>query len=145
MLRTPRTTCRGRAGEAGFSLLEALIASAVLATGVLMVSQGFSLGARSTAVARQYTEATLLAQSQLAELMLEADLESVETEGTFEDVALPDASWELTIESTGTTGMTRVTVTVSWGGAWGGRSLSLSALRPEFGDLETTVSSEGEE
>jgi len=131
---------RGSQGhQAGFSLLEALLASAVLAGGVLLASQGFSLGARSAALARQYTQATLLAQGKLGELMLEEELDTAETGGAFEDPPIPEASWELVVEDTGTTGLVRLTVTVSWGGAWGERSLSLTALRPEFGRLARTV------
>ena len=51
-----------RRRETWFSLLEVLLASVILATGVLVVSQGFSLGARSAAVGRQYTQAVVLAQ-----------------------------------------------------------------------------------
>ena len=126
-----------RSRETGFSLLEVLLASVILATGVLVISQGFSLGARSAAVGRQYTQAVLLAQSRLVELMLEEDLGVLDTQGEFEDAALPEARWSFAVEDTDTTGLVLVTVTVRWGGDWGERQVSLSCLRPEFDALPT--------
>jgi hypothetical protein len=119
--------------------LEALLAATVLATGVLLASQGFSLGARAAALGRQYTQAALLAQSELTELMLEENLATVEPEGEFADAPLPGARWSFFQEDTGTAGLVRLTVTVTWGGAWGERQLSLSALRPEFTELPQTA------
>jgi hypothetical protein len=119
--------------------LEALLAAAVLATGVLLVSQGFSLGARAAALGRQYTQAALLAQSGLANLMLEQDLSTVQPEGEFTDSPLPGARWSFIDEETGTAGLVRLTVTVTWGGLGGERQLSLSALRPEMAELAQTV------
>ena len=121
--------------HAGFSLLEVLLATAILASSVLLISQGFSLGARAAALGRQYTEAVLLGQSRLAELMLEKDLGVLETEGEFEEGSLPDARWSFSAEDTDTAGLVRLTMTVRWGGDWGERQISLSALRPEFGRL----------
>ena len=126
----------GFRGQAGFSLLEVLLAAAVLAAGVLLVSQGFALGTRAAALGRQYTLATLLAQSRLAELMLEKDLGVVETEGEFEEAPLPEARWSFSTEDTETTGLLRLTVTVEWLGSGGGpRQVALSALRAEFSRL----------
>jgi len=133
-------TCRRRRRQAGFSLLEVLLAAAVLATGVLVVSQGFSLGTKAAALGRQYTEGVLLAQNRLAELLLEDDLDVVDSEGEFGTSALPGARWAFAAEDTETTGVVRVTVTVRWGGDWGERQVTLSALRPEFDQLP--VSSE---
>jgi hypothetical protein len=132
-----------RRREAGFSLLEALLAATVLATGVLVTTQGFSLGARAAALGRQYTQAALLAQSELTELMLEQNLATVEPEGEFADAPLPGARWSFTLEDTGTPGLGRLTVTVAWGGVGTGgvgeRQLSLSALRPDFTVLTQTA------
>lgn len=137
-VRARRAGAVRRRPEAGFSLLEALLAAAVLAGGVLLASQGFSLGARAAALGRQYTEATLLAQSRLAELMLEENLAAVETEGEFTDAPLPGAHWSFVTEETATAGLTRVTVTVAWGSLWGERQLTLSTLRPEFTQVTGT-------
>jgi hypothetical protein len=128
-----------RRRQAGFSLLEALLAATVLATGVLLVSQGFSLGARAAALGRQYTQAALLAQSELAQLMLEENLATVEPEGEFTDSALAGARWSFIEEETGTAGLVRLTVTVTWGGPWGERQLTLSTLRAELTELVQTA------
>jgi type II secretory pathway pseudopilin PulG len=132
-------TAAGRRREAGFSLLEALLATTVLATGVLVVSQGFSLGTRAAALGRQYTQAALLAQSELTNLMLAQNLGTVEPQGEFTDSPLAGARWSFVDEETGTPGLVRLTVTVTWGGPWGERQLSLSALRPEMTELPQTA------
>ena len=103
--------------------------------GVLLVSQGFALGARAAALSRQHTLATLLARSRLAELMLEEDLGVAQTEGEFEEAPLPEARWSFDVEETDTTGLLRLTVTVEWLSGGSRRRLSLSALRPEFDRL----------
>lgn len=124
-----------RRREAGFSLLEALLAAAILAGAVLLVSQGFALGTKAASLGGQYTKGVLLAESRLAELSVEPNLGVVETEGDFEDAGLPEARWAFTSEDTETTGLVRLTVTVSWCGAWGERQVTLSALCPEFDQL----------
>ncbi len=132
-----------RRREAGFSLLEVLLAATILAGAVLVVSQGFALGARSAALGGQYTRAVLLAEARLAELMLEQELGAVETEGDFEDASLPEARWSLLLEDTETAGLLRVSVTVSWGGVWGERQVTLTELRPDFDLLPETIEGGG--
>ena len=126
-----------RRPQAGFSLLEVLLATAILASASVLVSRGFSLGARAAALGRQYTQAVLLAQSRLAELVLEKDLGVLQTEGEFEEGPLRQARWSFSAEDIDVAGLVRLTVTVRWGGDWGERQVSLSALRPEFDLLPT--------
>ena len=59
---------RPRSGESGFTLLEVLVAFAVLAVLVVPILQVFGGGLGTTESARAYTTAALLARSKLAEV-----------------------------------------------------------------------------
>ncbi|MBK8175513.1 MAG: prepilin-type N-terminal cleavage/methylation domain-containing protein [Rhodospirillales bacterium] len=74
-----------RAKEAGFTLLEVLVAFAVLAVLIVPILQVFGGGMGSTRTARTVAMATLLARSKLAEVAAARPLAVGEAEGTFED------------------------------------------------------------
>ena len=75
----------GRRRDAGFTLLEVLIAFAVLAIMLVPILQVFGGGLGLTQTARGYAEGTLLARSKLAEVSGSKDLREGETSGDFED------------------------------------------------------------
>src|SRR5512144_1900726 len=77
--RTPRAS-----GESGFTLFEVLVAFAVLAIMIVPILQVFGGGLGTTATARAYSTAVLLARSKLAEVGSEENLEEGETTGAFE-------------------------------------------------------------
>jgi prepilin-type N-terminal cleavage/methylation domain-containing protein len=77
--RTPRPS-----GESGFTLLEVLVAFAVLAVMIVPILQVFGGGLGMTETARAYSTAALLARSKLAEVGAGEDLEEGETTGNFE-------------------------------------------------------------
>jgi type II secretory pathway pseudopilin PulG len=58
----------GRAGEAGFSLTEVIMASAVLVTGLVAVAQLFAVSTNANRVARRTSMATILAQQKIEQL-----------------------------------------------------------------------------
>lgn len=70
---------------AGFTLLEVLIAFAVLAVMLIPILQVFGGGLGLTQTARGYAEGTLLARSKLAEVSGAKDLAEGETSGEFEE------------------------------------------------------------
>ena len=88
--RTPRPS-----GESGFTLLEVLVAFAVLAVMIVPILQVFGGGLGSTETARAYSTAALLARSRLAEVGAEEALEEGETTGAFEGY-----QWRRTISRT---------------------------------------------
>jgi type II secretory pathway pseudopilin PulG len=57
-----------RDGHCGFSLLETIVASAVLSTAVVSLAQLFTLAVRTTASARETSYASVLAAQKLEEL-----------------------------------------------------------------------------
>src|SRR2546423_15347124 len=62
------TPARGGAGNAGFSLLEVLVATALLATALVSLAQLFAMSTRSNIGSRNTTYAAVLAQQKLEEL-----------------------------------------------------------------------------
>lgn len=72
---------RVRPGQAGFTLVEVLVALMVLSIAVVAALQLFGGGLRLARAAVDHQEATLLASEKLSELALE-DLEEGATEGT---------------------------------------------------------------
>jgi type II secretion system protein I len=80
-------------GESGFTLLEVLVAFAVLAVMIVPVLQVFGGGLSTTESARAYTTAALLARSKLAEVGVEMLTEG-ESSGSFE---VPGYRWRQSI------------------------------------------------
>jgi len=61
--------------QAGFSLLEVLVAFSILALSLGVLFQIYSRGSSVTALSRDYSKALIVAQSQLAALDLEDQIE----------------------------------------------------------------------
>ena len=127
-----------RRGQTGFSLLEVLVAFAILAVSLGVLIQIFSRASIATVVASQYSRAAALAESRLAAVGTAIPLEPGALSGDPED----GISWELAIapvelrpeEGLGaslqpTVAPYRVTVVVLWEDAGRVRRLTLSTLR----------------
>src|SRR5512144_1838634 len=78
------TRIRRRNGESGFTLLEVLVAFAVLAVMVVPILQVFGGGLGASESVRAYATAALLARSKLAEVGVLGILAEGETTGTFD-------------------------------------------------------------
>lgn len=111
---------------AGFTLLEVLVALAILGLAVVASIQGFAQGLRLLRVAAEHQEATLLADRKLREVVAPAAGHDSGIEGRFTwerttaAVALPDG------EATGAWPLYAVTVRVAWGAT---RAVELATLR----------------
>jgi len=127
--------------EAGFSLLEILIAVAILATSLvsLMAAQGSAF--LSSERGDDLTKATFLARERMAEVQieLEADLEKnkfpeseVEKEGTFEEPN-EDFRWEYTLKKV------EIPMVESGGGGGGDDSGGSSGNNPMVGNYMQQV------
>lgn len=118
----------------GFSLLEVLVAFAILSISLGVLLQVFATGLRNAGVADDYTRATLYAESILAAIGREAPLAEGERSGPIND----QFSWRSTV-SAYTEGMPnseqararayRVSVEVYWPGLLQNRSVVLETLR----------------
>lgn len=120
--------------QQGFSLLEILVAFAILAISLGVLLQIFSTGLRSATLAEDYSKATLHAQSLLAALGTEIPL----TEGVIEGQIDARFHWRSTVsqfseDSAGITGFRgtayRVNVEVFWDDPGQTRSVVLESLR----------------
>jgi len=121
-------------GEAGFSLLEVLVAFTILALSLGLLMQSFSTSMRGLRLSEEYTKATMLAESTLAQVGISLDLKVGELRGEAAD----GFHWRLTVQPyvapsgaplTGALIPYLVEVTVSWSEAGREvRELRLSTL-----------------
>lgn len=84
----------GDRGQTGFTLLEVLVAFAVLAVMIVPILQVFGSGLGTTETARAYAAAALLARSKLAEAGVDAPLKEGETAGSCD---VPGYRWRQTV------------------------------------------------
>lgn len=80
----------------GFTLLEVMIAMAILAIALVAVYQSQSQSVSMASDSRFLTTASLLAQSRMAEIDATATLQAINTDGDFGD-AFPDYRWQMEI------------------------------------------------
>lgn len=123
-----------RGSQAGFSLLEVLVAFAILALSLGVLLQIFSKALATTAVSETYSRAVALAESKLnamgSELPLEEGVHSGDPEGGMD--------WTVYVESYPIEGWLgenpplqpyRVTAVVTWPGSARARRASLQTIR----------------
>ena len=114
----------------GFSLLEVLVAFAILGLTLGVLMNVFSGGLRNLGDGSHYTRAVLDAQSRMAEIGLSQPLVPGETSG---DV---DATYRwsarvvpLALSPSGNVSLYQVDVTVKWGEGAAQRAVSLQTLK----------------
>ncbi len=118
-------------GAAGFTLLEVIVAVAILALSLGARLQIFSSGLKGARVAGHHTVATLQAESRLAATGIETALREGEFAGEFDN----GHRWLVTVrphqgaDAVAAVTAYEVVVTVSWDGGGAGKSVSLSTLR----------------
>jgi len=122
---------KDRSLEQGFTLLEVMIALAIVGTTLIAM---LSLGNRTIASNDQQqklTQATLLAQEKMTEVERSASGQGssglVETKGDFSD-PFTDFSWEASFAPTPIPQVQQVMVTVSWGEAKRNEQVDLTSF-----------------
>ncbi|MBV8878890.1 MAG: prepilin-type N-terminal cleavage/methylation domain-containing protein [Planctomycetaceae bacterium] len=98
--------------EAGFTLIEVLVALVVAVAAMSLLSQGFTTGARASTTAQYATRAALLAQRVITDYETGVFSLTSSQSGKFDDD--PDFSYETKIETGDVQGLTKLTVTVLW-------------------------------
>jgi general secretion pathway protein I len=133
--------CRPRS-QSGFSLLEVIVAFAIAAVALGVLSQIFGQGASNMAVSRDYDSALLLAESLLAEHSIDIDAHETSFSATTNqfrwEVSLQpyitrEPAPELTATARGNTTtesqLMQIDVVVGWEQNGKFRSVNLSSLR----------------
>lgn len=113
----------------GFTLLEVLVAMAILSLAVVTAIQLFAQGLRLLKVSGDYQQAVLLADQKARELGTIREGIDTDREGEFvweRRVTVVPVSEELTILSPAPVRLFRVTVEVRWSG---NRSVEVATLR----------------
>ena len=101
-----------RAAEQGFTLIEMLVALAVLSLGLVALLNVTGENVRAAGNIRESVVAGILAENQLVEAMLAGDeLEMGDTKGE-EDMAGRHWLWERTVSPTSNAAMQRIEVSV---------------------------------
>jgi general secretion pathway protein I len=95
----------------GFTLLEVMIAMAILATTLVVVFQSQSQSVSMTSRARFETTASLLAQSKMAEMEAAKPEDVISESGDFDD-DFPDYSWQVDVTETELKSLKRIEVKV---------------------------------
>jgi len=114
----------------GFTLLEVLLALVIVVAAVTVIAQGFSAGTRAGTEAQSETKAVMLAERTIADLETgEASL-TRGTSGKFDDDE--NFRYKVDVEADAAiSGLTKVSVTVSWGEGTEERSVALHRLMRE--------------
>jgi general secretion pathway protein I len=97
---------RGARAEAGFTLLEVLVAFAILSIAIVASIQGFAQGLRLLKLAGDHQQAMLFADQKVREVVVLAEKKESGTEGPF--------AWERTISIDPTPELARVPATEAW-------------------------------
>jgi len=95
----------------GFTLIEVMVAMAILATSLVAVFQLQSQSVSTASEVRFKTTASLLAQSKIAEMEASASLVSRADQGDF-GPDYPQYAWRLAVSDTQIPGFKRIEVTV---------------------------------
>jgi general secretion pathway protein I len=133
-----------RLGQQGFTLLEVLIAFAILSVAVVAVIQGFAQGLRLLKTAGDHQNAVLLADQKTRELVIPVEGRDQGKEGNYdwERVVTVIAAPDLTrTPATAKWHVYQIDVKVTWGDQRGVEIVSLrtSAETPNTGTPTSTV------
>src|SRR5579871_1963008 len=105
---------RAHAAQTGFTLVEMIVATLLLAIGVVAALAAISTGIQATYKADRLQTAALLAERKLGQIELEAsNLTGGDQQGDFGKL-YPEFRWRESVESTSYPDLFQVTVTIQW-------------------------------
>ena len=104
--------CRRKSAHAGFTLLEVMIALAMLAIALVTAFQSQSQSISMASESRFATTAPLLAQGKMAEIEAVKLSEVTASEGDFGD-AFPDYKWRIEVSDTEFEALKKIEVQVA--------------------------------
>lgn len=142
-IRNPKSEIRN--GQAGLTMLEMLVAVAILAIGIAGVLQAFSTSMITCKAAESYSTAAMLAQQAVSELERRPRLDPGNLSGTFGDTA-SGYTWEAEIQQATDSGLQKVRLTVLWGPEGNQRHFSMvTCLRPGYEQQQEKEAQEAEQ
>jgi len=99
----------------GFTLIEMIVATMILALAVVAALAAFTSATRTTTYAQEIQTATILAQQQISQAETQpTSLSGGDQEGAFGE-NYPGYHWKQSVEATDYQNLFKVTVTVIWG------------------------------
>lgn len=105
---------KGKVGQQGFTLLEVMIAMAILAIALVAVYRSQSQSVSMAGAARFLTTASLLAQSKMADVERMSPQNFANAGGDFgED--FPDYAWRVEVQDTAFQYLKKINVNVTYG------------------------------
>ena len=104
----------GRHRDAGFTLLEVMLAVAIMAMVLVSLLGLQSRSSKDVELAGHITTATLLAKRVMTEALLTRPFLPLEKEGEFEDEEFSDYSWKRAVSPTPVPQVMEVRVAVFW-------------------------------
>lgn len=99
----------------GFSLIEAVVAIALLTIGVAAAVGALGRLTRAEVLMQERILLTRLAQEKMNELLATGDLATAPIDGDFADRERSDIRWSVSLEPSGVENLERVTLTVEGG------------------------------
>lgn len=109
-----RSTSPAARARGGFTLIEMVVATVVLAVGVVGALSVFGVISRASATAAEYDQAALLAERRLAEVEALGSEGAVSDSGDFGE-EFPGYRWEQEVLETEHEGLQELRLTVEWG------------------------------
>ncbi|MBI2264037.1 MAG: type II secretion system protein [Armatimonadetes bacterium] len=110
----------------GFTLVEVIVALALVGTALLALLSSVSTAVRAEAVYSRHTRAVFLARQKLEQVGRQETLTPAHMEGNFAP-DFPNFDWQVTIESTQVPGLYKVSAQVSWMEGQNQRDVQLSS------------------
>jgi general secretion pathway protein I len=101
-------------GASGFTLLEVLVALAILATSLVVLLQDVGSSIRLSEISRDLAVAAMIARDKMTETEIEGKYVIGEKDGDFED-RYPGFAWHQSIAEAMFPGILQVDLTVLWG------------------------------
>ena len=121
---------RRHSKQQAFTLVEMIVATLLLAIGIVACLGAIGVSTRVAGVANEYTTATLLADRHFSELNSDPNLLTTgEQSGNFD--GYPSFQWHQSIDQSDITGLLRVSITIEWSDGISSRSAVFTTYEPQ--------------